>query len=185
MSKLVKIEALPRPGIQYAFTPSYVRNDKGALVIDEPRGRGWPCGTPVTVEVLDQDHDGPLIETMVMDRHRGHEVKRQVPDMDRIGRATYDAVKASPFIRVLEDASVSNDEASRALEVAKKQALDATQRVLELERQLATLGAENKDLKKERDDLRASLDQALAPATKVETTKTVVDPKTTKASKGA
>jgi hypothetical protein len=66
-------------------------------------GRAWPVGSPVQVEVLDQDEDPPALE-QPGDKVWVDGVMRPPtrPDLARIGRTTLAQLKADSRLSVIE-----------------------------------------------------------------------------------
>jgi hypothetical protein len=133
MSKIILIQAVPVPGF----------NGHGEA------HRYWPSGSPVKVEVLDQEDDGPLVPVR---RKRGEEeVVEMDHDMTVIGQRSYRAVKKNPRLRIVSDTEMIGEaEVSAAREEADKLRADN----MALRADVSNLDAEN-------GLLRAQLDEAL------------------------
>lgn len=104
-------------------------------------GRKWPSGSPVTVEVLDQAEDPPLVKQGDL----------MVADPRRIGRKSYEALKSDPRIRIIAEGGVSDALASEAVDSARTMATHYAQENIALRLEVEML---NKIVTHLRDRLR-------------------------------
>jgi hypothetical protein len=121
--------------------------------------RKWPATEPVSVEVLDQDDDPP-------DHEHPHVVdgkvvgKRMVPDPHRIGRKSFEAIKADSRLRILGDKDTDRSASGAALDKARSMAAAHASENSDLKVKLAGLEDENRRLKEQ---LRTAGVQPAAP----------------------
>lgn len=115
-------------------------------------GRFWAAGSATTVEVLGQDEDPPQVKVK---GPNGED--RIIPDPNKLGRKSFEALKADPRIRLLADPDSQREISSAAIDEARAAAGKMGARVGELE-------AENASLKAKIAELEAALEKATAPA---------------------
>jgi hypothetical protein len=119
-------------------------------------GRKWPATEPLAVEVLDQDDDPPgLEEDWIVDGVR--KGKRTVPDPNRIGKRSFEAIKADGRLRILGDKDTSLSQSDAALNKARHLAASHAAENSDLKIKIAALQEEN-------EKLRAQVGASQAPA---------------------
>ncbi len=99
-------------------------------------GRYFPNGTEVRLEVLDQDDDPPQVS-----------IKGEMrPDPERIGKASLEALKKDPRIKLLADGATQSGHSKAAYDEARRSAEAASGAAAGLRLDVARLEDEKKTL---------------------------------------
>jgi hypothetical protein len=114
--------------------------------------RFFPNGEEVTLYVLDQDDDPPKVK-------RASD-GRMVSDPKRIGRRSFEEIKADNCLKILSDSATRAGLSQASLDAAKASAAAAGERAVELGAENAALKARIVELETKVGDLEQAIEKS-------------------------